>query len=312
MENSKIVSEPVVATLADLGIDEAWLEKWFQDSPRRLGLGPSIRIVRSQLSRPSGSGRPRLDLQAVDETVEDRVYDIELMRGELDADHGFRALDYWAREQRNDDTDREHRPVIVAERIRGTRYWTLLETLAEKLGMVALEVRCVTVDAKPVVWLEPVIIPEDLQPDRTGELRFARGNLTEDDWRAKTTEEFQAFLREFISRLLEWGLSHVVVWSAKSYIGLWKGSRCWCPIWPRKDAQGRIYLPLPVGWDDGSEDAAPKQFEPIRNELQKLGVSLVWAWTYNAGSNPLALTLRTEHLNQPAVRALLENSWKAL
>ena len=72
------------------------------------------------------------------------------MRGELDADHGFRALDYWAREQRNDESDREHRPVIVAERIRGTRHWTLLETLAEKLGLVALEIRCINVEGKPV------------------------------------------------------------------------------------------------------------------------------------------------------------------
>jgi len=32
-----------------------------------------------------------------------------------------------------------HRPVIVAERIRGTRYWTLLEALAERVGLVAIE-----------------------------------------------------------------------------------------------------------------------------------------------------------------------------
>ena len=146
------VVDPQPSTLAAEGLDEAWLERWLQENPARLGLGSKVRIVRAQLVRPAGSTTGRLDLQAVDEAIEDRVYDIELMRGELDADHGFRALDYWAREQHKDDQEREHRPVIVAERIRGSRYWVLLETLAERLNLVALEVRCFRIGDSRTVW----------------------------------------------------------------------------------------------------------------------------------------------------------------
>ena len=238
------VLEPTRRTLTDLGLDEAWLEQWLQHDPKRLGLGAAVRIVRARLARAAGpSSGGRLDLQAVDDTVEDRVYDIELMRGELDADHGFRALDYWARERKADDQDRDHLPVIVAERIKGSRYWTLLETLAESISLIALEVRCMEVDGRPAVWLEQVLVPDELQPAETGDLQRARGNLTEEEWKARTTADFWTFLTTVRNRFDEWGLEHTTVWSAKSYVGLWKGSRCWCPIWPRKQAAGRVYFP---------------------------------------------------------------------
>jgi len=162
------------------------------------------------------------------------------------------------------------------------------------------------------MWLEPVLLPEDLLPDRTGEIRLAREALTEQDWREKTTQEFQSLFEELTSRATQWGLNHAIVWSAKSYIGLWKGSRCWCPIWPRKEAGARLYLPVPQGWENGTEETPPNAFEQARTELAGIGVTLVWAWSYNMGSNPLGVTLRTEHINTPCVRALLEQSWRAL
>ncbi len=306
------VLDPIPRTLADLGLDEAWLEKWLQADAKRLGLGPDVRIVKAQVNRPAGGSGGRLDLQAVDEAIEDRVYDIELMRGELDADHGFRALDYWAREQAADEQDREHLPVIVAERVKHSRYWTLLQALADKLALVALEVRCFEVDGKPAVWLENVLVPEGMRQDRGGGITPQPANLTEDDWRAKTTKEFGSFLDQFRSALTSWGLKHTTVWSAKSYVGLWRGSRCWCPIWPRKDAAGRIYLPAPLSWGDVSEADPSAGFEEARVALAAEGIKLAWAWRYNAGSNPLALTVEHEHLNREPVRKLLEETWKAL
>jgi len=40
----------------------------------------------------------RLDVLGYDGAL-DTYYEIEIMLGECDADHGFRALDYWARDQ---------------------------------------------------------------------------------------------------------------------------------------------------------------------------------------------------------------------
>ncbi len=306
------VMDPVPRTLSELGLDEAWLEQWLQADPKRLGLGSDVRIVRAQLTRPAGSAGGRLDLQAVDEAIEDRVYDIELMRGELDADHGFRALDYWAREQAADEQDREHYPVIVAERIKGSRYWLLLQTLARSLALVALEVRCLEVDGKPAVWLEAVVLPEDLQQAPGGALKPAPSNLIEADWKAKTTTEFWSFLEKFRAALTAQGLKHTTVWSAKSYVGLWKSSRCWCPIWPRKDASGRIYLPVPAAWGDVSENEPSAAFEETKAALAAVGIKLAWAWKYNGGFNPLALTLEAEDLGRECVRQLLEQTWNAL
>ncbi len=121
MSSRPQVLDRELATLESLGLDEAWLENWIQENPKRLGLGSRLRVLKSQLHRPANSGGGRLDLQLVDDDIEDRVYDVELQRGELDASHGFRALDYWAREQKADENDRTHFPVIVAEKIRGSR-----------------------------------------------------------------------------------------------------------------------------------------------------------------------------------------------
>jgi hypothetical protein len=307
--DSSTVADLNPTSLQALGLDEAWLEHWVQEDPKRLSLGPNIRIVHAQLHKPAGSGRASLDVQAVDEAIEDRVYDVELMRGEVDADHGFRVLDYWAREQAEDDEGREHRPVIVAERILGTRYTTVLRTLADRLGLIALEVRGYLVDGKPAVRIEPVVVPEDLQPTGTG-VGPARRPLSEEEWKGKTTEAFQTFLREFLARVNSWGLKHDLRWDAKSYIGLWKGSRCWCPIWPRKEAGARLYLPAPEEWGEGGE-SPPAGFEEAHRQLDREGIKLVWAWNYNAGANPVAVTLQATHLDLPLVRTLLESSWKA-
>lgn len=306
------VLDRVPTSLVDLGLDEAWLEQWIRDSPRRLGLGNNIRVVRSQLHRPSGTGAGRLDLQVIDNDLEDRVYDVELMRGALDADHGFRALAYWANEQRADDQEREHWPVIVAEQVRSSRYWVLLETLASRIKLIALEVRSALVEDKPVVWVEPVLLPEELLPDNEGGVAPAPSSLTKDAWLGRTTDEFQRFFEKLTTRLDDWGLAYSTVWSAKSYIGLWKNARCWCPIWPRKDGAGRIYLPTPEGWGDGSDAGPPPEFATAAAGFEKIGAELVWTWRYNMGSNPIGVTLEEKHLDAPAVRTLLEGSWKGL
>ena len=84
---------------------------------------------------------------------------------------------------------------------------------------------------------------------------------------------------------------------------------------PHLAAEGgrRTHLPPRASaWGAGSEEAPPPEFAETAAELEKLGVELVWTWTYNAGSNPLALTVRAEHLDRPEVCTLLEARWKGL
>jgi hypothetical protein len=48
----------------------------------------------------------------------DTYYEIEVMLGECDADHGFRTLDYWARERLKNPNAR-HIAVLIAEDLSG-------------------------------------------------------------------------------------------------------------------------------------------------------------------------------------------------
>jgi hypothetical protein len=61
-----------------------------------LGLG-NVAIKAKELRHYTGKGG-RLDILAYNSAL-DTYYEIEIMLGECDADHGFRVLDYWARER---------------------------------------------------------------------------------------------------------------------------------------------------------------------------------------------------------------------
>jgi hypothetical protein len=111
-------------TLKAVGCDEYWLQDWIVANPTRLGLGQVI-IKAKELRQHGGKGG-RLDILAYDAAL-DTYYEVEVMLGECDADHGFRALDYWARERVRNPNAR-HVAVIVAEDLSG-RYRTVIETL---------------------------------------------------------------------------------------------------------------------------------------------------------------------------------------
>ncbi|MDS3860862.1 hypothetical protein RIF25_08545 [Thermosynechococcaceae cyanobacterium BACA0444] len=81
-------------TIRAIGKDEAWLQRWIIEKPSRLGLG-DIQIINHELRHYKNRGG-KLDLLAYRADL-DTYYEIELMLGECDSDHGFRTLDYWAR-----------------------------------------------------------------------------------------------------------------------------------------------------------------------------------------------------------------------
>src|SRR5438309_1752650 len=121
-------STPV--TLKAVGRDEYWLQDWIVADPKRLGIGPVV-IKAKELRQYMGKGG-RLDILAYDAAL-DTYYEIEVMLGECDADHGFRALDYWARERVRFPNAR-HFAVIVAENL-GGRYKTVIDTLTQSLPL---------------------------------------------------------------------------------------------------------------------------------------------------------------------------------
>jgi len=147
-------------TLKSVGCDEYWLQNWIVADPTRLGLG-QVAIKAKEL-RQYGTKGGRLDILAYDAAL-DTYYEVEVMLGECDADHGFRVLDYWARERVRNPNAR-HVAVLIAEDLSG-RYRTVIETLAQQLPFIAITIRTLLVKSQPpVATTFPVVFaqPDDL------------------------------------------------------------------------------------------------------------------------------------------------------
>ena len=115
-----------VSTVTDLGKDEAWLQGWLKEHPDRLGLG--------DLEVADGANDEDQSLVVTDD---DRCFSVDVQLGELEASRGFQVLDNWAR-NRVMHPDKTHVAVLVTE-VMSDRYQTTLETLAEHLPLVVVE-----------------------------------------------------------------------------------------------------------------------------------------------------------------------------
>ncbi len=129
-----------VSTVADLGKDEGWLKGWLEEDPERLGLG-QLEVA------DSASDHDRSFVA----TADDRCFSVDVQLGEMEASRGFEVLDNWAR-NRVMHPDKTHVAVLVTE-VMSDRYQTTLETLAEHLPLVVVELQ---------VWKgenEAIVIP---------------------------------------------------------------------------------------------------------------------------------------------------------
>jgi hypothetical protein len=129
-------------SLRNAGFDEAWLEHQITTHPEILELHGSPKSVRSQVQHKSGG---RLDCLLKDDENQ-KFYAVELMLGELDADHITRALDYFlAEKSREEASDWEHIAVIVAEQIQNSRYVRVVDYLSKHIPLIAIELSALQV-----------------------------------------------------------------------------------------------------------------------------------------------------------------------
>jgi hypothetical protein len=142
-------------TIRGLGYDEHWLQEWLAEDPRRLGLG-DVLIVDQEQSQVSGG---LLDLLALDRG-NDTDYSIEVQLGEIDASHSFCVFDYWAR-NRSRVPGKTHVAVLMAENASG-RYRPALETLAETVPLIVIELRCWHRRSEALIIPEIVVANESL------------------------------------------------------------------------------------------------------------------------------------------------------
>lgn len=287
-----------LARLRDLGCDEIWLQNWLAEDPARLGLG-EVRIIAQELTSPLGGS---LDILAADG---DTYYSVEVQLGEVDASHGFRVFDYWARNRARFE-GKTHVSVLVVESATG-RYRPALEALAEYLPLVVIELRAWRGEAEVILVPETVVINPNL--DVAGPAGTVSGEArTEADWKASITPEAWSFHEAFIA----WTQSNLgeirVDYSPKSYVGIRRGRRVWAPLWFRQDG-AYIYLPDPDGVRGDQQSPAMDAFQ---ERLRRVGLETSWQPTYNAGANPVPIRLQKADLDKPVVQELLRATFEIL
>lgn len=163
MTAPKIVSGGL-SNMADLNKDEAWLQGWLKEQPTRLGLG-EMSVVDGDPIQDDG-GNPAF--LASDDT---RYFSVDVRLGEMDASAGFQLLDNWAR-NRVRLPDMTHVAVLVTETA-GERYRTTLETLAEHLPLVVVELQVWRGESEAILVPHVTLSSEDVDLSDTPAVQAA-------------------------------------------------------------------------------------------------------------------------------------------
>lgn len=298
-------------TLKALGMNEAAIRDWLVEKPARLGLGNiAIKDVEIQHSTKSGG---RLDVLAYDAAL-DTYYEIELMLGELDADHGFRCLDYWARE-RLKKPNAKHVAVLVAENLSG-RYKTVVETLPNFLPFIGIELRVLSLkEAGHAATVVPFIVaqPDDLSIDLGDEPDVVtpgsgKPHLKDREWwESNSTPGYLATVDALAKLCAEKIGPSAIDYTAASYVSLKKGRRCWLPMWKRANG-AYVYLP---GGPGGNADSPSDFYQEVRKTLQEIGLDEPsWTFKYNAGANPIGFAIPQEKVGHSLLLQLLERAYE--
>lgn len=292
------VKPGTLVNLRQLNRNEHWLQDWLCADLERLGLG-QLRLIEQEQNQVSGG---QLDILAASG---DTYYSIEVQLGEVDASHGFRVFDYWARNRRRF-PDITHVAVLVAESTMG-RYRIALEELAEFTPLLVVELRAWKGDGEVVLVPELVIRNPSIDVSGTPLAATTGESRTPEDWQAAVTPQAWQFHLDFCTWVTA-NLGPVVIdYSPKSYVGIRVGRRVWAPLWFRTDG-AMTYLPDP---DQSRGDESPA-YVHFRDQLLEGGHTLGWQTTYNAGANPLSIRLRTEDLQDPPVQELLAATFAAV
>jgi hypothetical protein len=292
-------------------MNEAWLRDWIVAKPSRLGLGNLI-IKQVELQQNAKSGG-RLDILAYRPDL-DTYYEIELMLGEINADHGFRCLDYWARE-RLQKPNSKHVAVLVGENLSG-RFKTVIETLPNYLPFIGIELRVLRLeDEKVTAIVVPFIFaqPDDLIIEVGDEPTDEEPNFTKHAprdrqwWESNSSADYLATVDAISSLCLEKIGPSTLDYTASSYISLKKGRRCWLPMWKR---QNGAYLYIPGG-PGGTEDSPSDFFHETRNALLEIGLEAPsWTFNYNAAANPICFFLSLEKVKHSRILEIFQKAYE--
>ena len=298
-------------TLRAIGKDENWLREWITEKPSRLGLG-DLKVERAELIHYKNKGG-RLDLLGYRADL-DTYYEIEIMLGECDSDHGFRTLDYWARERISRPNCR-HYAVLVAEDLSG-RYKTVIEALSQFLPFLAIEIKVLRLaETNDICTIQMSIVsqPDDLildsgdEPDVPPEEKTGTQPRDRAWWESNSNGVFLST----VDTITKYCNEHVgpsrLDYSAQSYISLKKGRRCWLPMWRRADG---VYVYLPSG-TAGASDAPSDYYNSVKQRIESIGMeSPSWSYKYNGGANPIGFAIPADKATHSVIKQILKEAYE--
>jgi hypothetical protein len=129
-------------SIRDCGYDEDWLQSKIAADPSILGLGDLELVGRE---KKQSMGRVDLVLRNQDD---ERMCEVEVMLGEIDADHIIRAVEYWDRETRCRPRPR-HFAVLVSESI--GRFSNVLQILSRYIPIIAVQANVIEANGAPAI-----------------------------------------------------------------------------------------------------------------------------------------------------------------
>lgn len=136
--------------LADVGLDERWLQERIDEDPSILGLG-DVSVVQREKKQSSG-GRIDFLLSDPDNSI---MYEVEVMLGQLDESHIIRTIEYWDNERRRWPT-REHRAVVIAEEITN-RFFNVIALFNRAIPVIAIQLNALQIDDKVLLNFTKVL-----------------------------------------------------------------------------------------------------------------------------------------------------------
>ena len=123
------------------GINEKWIQEYIANKPGVLGLG-ELELKAKEKIQPNAG---RLDL-LLEDTDDNRRYEVELQLGKTDESHIIRTIEYWDIERRRY-PQFDHCAVIIAENIT-TRFLNVIQLFNGHIPLIAIQMNVFRVNGK--------------------------------------------------------------------------------------------------------------------------------------------------------------------
>lgn len=132
-----IKATPVL--IRELGLNERWIQEQLVADPAQLGLG-DVFVKDKERSQPRAG---RLDM-LLEESEDERRYEVELQLGATDESHIIRCIEYWDLE-RSRFPQYEHTAVLVAESVT-SRFLNVIRLFNGQIPIMAIQMQALRVD----------------------------------------------------------------------------------------------------------------------------------------------------------------------